>query len=59
MCHRNNSNFSKDKSIIKQDTKAQHKENKTITSDFPNSTPLSELPINTEIEPSDNIISRV
>lgn len=59
MCHRTNSNLKQSRSKVKKNSKNRDHENKTITSGFPNSTPLSELPINTEIEPSDNIISRV
>ena len=59
MCHRTNSNLKQSRSQVKEDSKDKNQENKTITSGFSNSTPLSELPINTEIEPSDNIVSRV
>lgn len=39
--------------------KLKTKDKATLISEFSNSTPLCDLPIDTEIEPSDNTVSRV
>ena len=43
----------------KEYNKLKNKDKATLISEFSNSTPISDLPINTEIEPSDNTVSRV
>lgn len=59
MSYKSDSKFSNSTFNSRKYNKHKSKQNDTITSGFSNFTPLSELPIDTKIEPSDNTVSRV